>query len=84
MQPDRSALMERMAIPIVSGDGFVTVEAIDSGVPGLILAGAARPQWWILVHAVSGLTVSRSATHRDPKVLIVLATTSASEYHAVP
>jgi hypothetical protein len=65
--------MERTTIPMVSADGIVTAEAIDSGVPGLVLAKTAGSEHWVLVHTASGLAVSRSAKHGDREVLTALA-----------
>jgi len=65
--------MEPTTIQMMSGDGIVTVEAVASGIAGLVLAPASAPGWWVLVHAASGRTVSRSARHCDPEVLRGLA-----------
>ncbi len=58
---------------MVGPDGIVVVEALDSGVPGLVLAHGPTSEGWVLVHTASGLTVSRSAKHHDPDVLVALA-----------
>jgi hypothetical protein len=51
----------------------VTVEALESGVAGLLIAHPKTSERWVLVHAASGLAVSRMAKHHDPEVLVGLA-----------
>jgi len=44
---------------------------VETGVPGLVMARSGSS--WRLVHRPSGLLVSRSITHGDPRVLVRLA-----------
>jgi hypothetical protein len=59
--------------PIMGPDGMVAVEALETGVPGLVLARPPTSLRWVLLHAASGLAVSRWAKHHDPEVLMVLS-----------
>jgi len=54
-------------------DGTVFAEALESGVPGLFLGRPRTSDRWVLVHAASGLAVSRATKHRDPEVLVTVA-----------
>jgi hypothetical protein len=65
--------MERTTILVVGPDGMVMVEALETGVPGLMLASPPTSDGWALVHVASGLAVSRSARGPDPEVLATLA-----------
>lgn len=60
-------------ISILTANGVVDAEAMETGVPGLVLVRAPGMDRWQLMHAASGLVVSRSARHHDPAVLIDLA-----------
>ena len=65
--------MPRTTTPVMGPDGIVLVEALETGVPGLVLALPPTSVRWVLLHAASGLAVSRSAKHHDPQVLMALA-----------
>ena len=65
--------MPHTTTPMMGPDGIVMVEALESGVPGLVLARPPSSGHWVLVHAASGLAVSRSAKSDEPEALLVLA-----------
>lgn len=48
-------------------------DVVATGVPGLVVARRTPTAPWRLVHRPSGLLVSRSITHEDPRVLVRLA-----------
>jgi len=66
-------------IHVVTGDGVaMEAAALDSGVPGLVLAATPGADRWRLIHSASGRIVSRSAQHSDPEILRKLAHRLAS------
>lgn len=57
----------------VSREKDADPDIVETGVPGLVVARSQSTGNWRLLHRPSGLLVSRSITHADPKLLVRLA-----------